>query len=161
RRGRRPDCKIHRRLPRKACPRRVTDCLFLHLSIEQLSIGAVALALELIKGNESQGGGVDAIAQSAFLARAVWEDMTEMAVAMTGANLSPNHVMAGVSLLDHIFRLDRPGETRPAAVAVKLVKRSEQRLARYDVHVNTRLFVVPISIIKWPFRPVTLRHLVL
>src|SRR5215510_12194774 len=87
--------------------------------------------------------------------------MAKMAVAMTGANLSPNHAMAGVSLLDHIFRLDRPGEARPARVTVKLVDRSKQRLARHDIHVNTRIFVVPIGVIKWWFCSVTLRHLIL
>src|SRR5215468_11700161 len=87
--------------------------------------------------------------------------MAKMAVAMTGANLNPSQAMAGVSLLDHIFRLDRPGEARPARVTVKLVDRSKQRLARHDIHVNTRLFVVPKGVIKRRFCCVTLRHLVL
>src|SRR5262245_24540277 len=87
--------------------------------------------------------------------------MAKMAFSMTGANLSPNQAMAGVSLLDHIFRLERPGEARPARVTVKLVERSKQRLARHDIHVNTRLFVVPKVVIKRRFCCVTLRHLVL
>src|SRR5215510_9433068 len=87
--------------------------------------------------------------------------MAKMAVAMTGANLSPNQAMAGVRLLDYIFKLERPGEARPARVTVKLVDRSKQRLARHDIHVNARLFVVPIGVIKWWFCSVTLRHLVL
>src|SRR5215510_836837 len=87
--------------------------------------------------------------------------MAKMAVAMTGTNLSSDHSVAGVSILDHIFRLERPGEARPSRVAVKLVNRSKQRLARHDIHVNTRLFVVPIGVIKQRFCPVTLRHLVL
>src|SRR5262245_13930568 len=99
------------------------------LSLEQLEVGAVALALEFIKRNEAQGCGINAIAQAALLARAIGKDMAEMAVAMTGTNLGPNHAMGGVHLLDHIFRLDRPGETRPAGVTVILVNRSEQRLA--------------------------------
>jgi hypothetical protein len=40
-----------------------------------------------------------------LLGRAIVEDMAKMTVAMAGANLSPNHAMAGVSFLDHIFRL--------------------------------------------------------
>src|SRR5215475_7248595 len=87
--------------------------------------------------------------------------MAKMAVAMTGANLNPNQAMAGVSLLDHVFRLDRPGEARPARIAVKLVDRNKQRLARHDIHVNTRLFVVPIGVIKRRFCSVTLRRMVL
>src|SRR5262245_50351119 len=87
--------------------------------------------------------------------------MAKMAFAMTGANLSPNQAMAGVGLLDHIFGLDRPGEARPARAAVKLVDRSKQRLARHDIHVNARLFVVPIGVIKRRLCRVTLRHLVL
>src|SRR5262245_66646601 len=87
--------------------------------------------------------------------------MAKMAVALTGANLSPNQAMAGVRLLDHIFRLERLGEARPARVTVKLVNRSKQRLARHDIHVNTRLFVVPIGVIKRRFCRVTLRHLIL
>src|SRR5262245_24979687 len=87
--------------------------------------------------------------------------MAKMAVAMNGANLSSDHAVTGVSLLDHIFRLERPGEARPAGVAVKLVDRSKQRLARHDVHVNARLCVVPIGVIKRRLCCVTLRHLVL
>src|SRR5262245_55998187 len=80
---------------------------------------------------------------------------------MTGASLSSDHAVAGVSLLDHILRVERPGEARPARVTVKLVNRSKQRLARDDIHVNTRLFVVPVGVIKRRFCRVTLRHLVL
>jgi hypothetical protein len=87
--------------------------------------------------------------------------MAKMAGAMTGANLSPNHGTAGVSLLDQVFRLERRGETRPARAAVKRVNRSEQPLARHDIHANTWLFVVPIVVIKWPFCFVTLRRLLL
>src|SRR5262249_48871562 len=91
----------------------------------------------------------------------IGEDMARMAVPMTGANLSPNQAMAGVGLLDNIFRIERRGEARPARVTVKLVNRSKQRLARHYIHVNTRLFVVPIGVIKRRFCSVTLRHLVL
>ncbi len=87
--------------------------------------------------------------------------MAEMAAAMTEANLSPNHAMAGVNILDHIFWLDRLGEARLARVAVKFVNRSKQWLARHDIHVNTWLLVVPIGIIKRRFCFVTLCHTVL
>src|SRR5262245_22053867 len=87
--------------------------------------------------------------------------MAKMAFAMTGANLSQNQAMAGVSLLDHIFRLELPGEARPARATVKLVDRSKKRLARHDIHVNTRFFVVPIGVIERWFCSVTLRRLVL
>src|SRR5262245_29031631 len=80
---------------------------------------------------------------------------------MVGTNLRPNHAMAVVHLLNHIFRLYRPGETRPSGVTVILVNRREQRFAPYDIHVNTRLFVVPIGVIKRRLRSAALRHLIL
>ncbi len=54
-------------------------------------------------------------------------------------------------------------EARPTRAAVGVVHRSEQRLARGDIHVDAWLLVVPICIcvVEWPFRSVTLCHAVL
>src|SRR5262245_924350 len=154
-------------MPQKQPPARIARSvdavmsLLLVLTLEQLTVDAIALALELIQGNETQRGGIDAVAQAARLAWAIGEDMAEVAVPMTGANLGPNHPEAAVRVLDHILRLERPGEARPTGVAVGLVARGEQRFARHDVHVTSRLFAVPLGVFKGPLRPVMLRHTVL
>lgn len=87
--------------------------------------------------------------------------MAEMAAAMSGAHLGPSHAVARISVLDNIFGPNRLRKARPTRAAVELVHRSEQRLARDGVHVNAGLLVVPISVVKWPFRSVTLGHAVL
>ena len=51
--------------------------------------------------------------------------------------------MGGVALLDNVGRFDRGGETGPAAAAVELLGRGEQRLAGDDVDVEAGFVVVP------------------
>src|SRR5215471_5909978 len=81
-----------------------------------------------------------------------------MAVAMRGTHFSATHA---VRELLHVGWINRLGEGRPAAPGVELVGRSEQRLARHDVDVDTRLFVVQIFSTSGAFRRALLRYAIL
>ena len=121
------------------------------MSIEEFAVASIARALELIKGNEAQRRGIDAVAQAACLAWTIGEDMAKVAVPLTGANFSSSHAVAIVSLLHHVLRFEWLGEARPTRGAVELVDRSKQRLAGHDVYVNAWFFVIPIGILKGSF----------
>src|SRR5271166_4533032 len=114
----------------------------------ELAEGAVTLALQVIERDEAQRRGVDAVAHAARLARAVGEHVAKVAVPVRRPDLRPDHAVALVGVLDHVARLDRHREARPAGVAVVLVDRSEQRLAGHDVHVNAGFLVVPVLVLE-------------
>src|SRR3954447_2213829 len=84
-----------------------------------------------------------------------------MAISMSRTNLGSNHSVACIMILDHVFGLDRLGEARPARTTLKFVSGSKQRLARDNVHINPRFFIVTVGVIKRPLRPATLRNTVL
>ena len=46
-------------------------------------------------------------------------------------------------------------------MAVKFIDRSEQWFARHHVHINARLFVVPIGVVKGALSPISLSNAVL
>src|SRR6185312_847684 len=151
-------------MPQKQPPARMARSvaeamvLFLPVECEQLAVFAVAFLLEIVEMDEAQRGRIDAIAQAAFGAWAIGKEMSEMAVAIAGANLGPDHAVAGVAVFDDILRLDRPGEARPAGAAVEFVDRGEERLAGHHVDVDPGLLVVPIGVVEGPLRPVLLGH---
>src|SRR6185312_8192244 len=119
-----------------------------NLFVKQFTVLAIAFLFQFGEWNEAQRCRVDAIAQPAALARTVIEQMTQMAVAVLGADLGADHAVAGVVFFDHVGSLDRFAETRPAAVALEFVERSEQRLARHDVHVQARFTVFVKSVVE-------------
>src|SRR5580693_9346060 len=51
--------------------------------------------------------------------------VAQVAVAVGGADLGPDHQVAEVPVLDHVAGLDRHREARPAGLAVVLVNRCE------------------------------------
>ena len=73
-------------------------------TVEELPVFAVSLGFEVLVGDEPEGGRVDAVAQAAFLGRAVVEDMAEMTVPVGRANLGPDHPVAPIFLLHDIVR---------------------------------------------------------
>ena len=96
------------------------------------------------RGDEAQRSGVDAIAQAAAIARAIVEDVAEMAVAVGRADLGADHAVRDVAQFVDIGRLDRLREARPAAADFKLVGRGKQRLARDDIDIDAGLLVMQI-----------------
>src|SRR5579872_3121897 len=87
--------------------------------------------------------------------------MPQVRVAVGGPYLGSGHEVAAVRLGLDVLRLERAGKAGPARPGVELVEGAEQRLARDDVHVDARLVVVPVRVLKRPLRGVLLRHLVL
>ena len=75
--------------------------------IEDVSVLPVPLGLELVVGDESKGGRVDAVPEATLLGRAVIEDMAEMAVALGRTNFGPDHPVRPVDVLHHV--LPAPG----------------------------------------------------
>src|SRR3954468_2011696 len=84
-----------------------------------------------------------------------------MTVTMARPDFRPRHAVADLGILYNIFALDRFSETRPARMAVKFIDRSEQWFARHHVHINARLFVVPIGVVKGALSPISLSNAVL
>jgi hypothetical protein len=67
---------------------------------------------------------------------------------MGRANFGPHHPVAPILTLDHVARLQRHREARPAAAAVVLLRRGEQRLARHHIDVDACLLVVPELVVE-------------
>ena len=63
---------------------------------------------------------------------------------MGRAHLGADHAVRRVAQFVDVGGLDGLGEARPATARFELVRRGEQRLARYDVDIDTRLLVVQI-----------------
>src|ERR1043166_7366510 len=87
--------------------------------------------------------------------------MAKVTVSMSRAHLGSSNAVAGVHVLDHVFRFDRLRKARPTRAAVELVHRSEQWLAPPDIDIESWLFVVPVFVLKRSLRAVLLRDPVL
>jgi len=118
---------------------------------KQAQIFAISLLLQFFFGDEPQGGGVDAVSQAGGR-RPIGKEMPEMRIAMFASHLGAGHKKAAILFFLNIVRLKRPGEAGPAGAGSKLVLRAEKRLAGYDVHVDTFLFIVPVFISKGRLR---------
>jgi hypothetical protein len=75
------------------------------MSVEDLPILAVSFCLEVLVGDESKGGRVDAVAQATFLGGAITEDVAEVTVTMGRANFGPDHPVAPIFVLHDVPRL--------------------------------------------------------
>jgi hypothetical protein len=87
--------------------------------------------------------------------------MAEMAISMCGPNLFERHAIARIGVFDNIVSIDGLCEAWPPRVAVEFVYGCEQRLTGHYINVDTRLFVVPVFVLKWPFGSIALRYAVL
>src|SRR5262249_18072019 len=92
--------------------------------------------------HEAQRRGIDAIAQSALRTRSVIEDMAQVAVAGCGADFGTDHSVRGIPQFVDCRGRNGPREARPATARFVLGRRPKQRLAGYDVNVDTGLVVV-------------------
>ena len=78
---------------------------------------------------EVERGAVDAIAQPAFLARAVGENVAQVPFALRADDFGADHAVADVAmLLDRAFS-GRAAEAGPAGAGIELGVAFEQRLA--------------------------------
>src|SRR6185437_7612056 len=128
---------------------------------KQFTVLAIAFLFQIGDGDEAQRCGVDAVTQPAAIARAVIENVAQMAVAVLRAHFGANHARAGVVFLDHVGGFDRLAEARPAAMALELVERGQQRLAGHDVHVQTGRVVIVEFIVERSFGGRFLGHAIL
>src|SRR3546814_12347313 len=64
-------------------------------TLHLVEIGAIALGLHSVAGNEAQGRGVDAVAKPAAVLRAIGEHMAEVAGALRRAHLGAEHAQVG------------------------------------------------------------------
>jgi len=76
------------------------------------------------------------------------EDVAQVAVAVARAHLGAEHAVAGVVLLHHALDLHGAGKAGPAAAAVELVQRAEQRFAGNDVDVQAGRGVRVVEIVE-------------
>src|ERR1700678_1524359 len=162
-----PGClRIRSCMPQKQPPARIAcSCvamrLLLSLILKYFAIFAVACSFEFVERDETERRRVDAVAQPALVARAVIKQVAKMAVGVRRAHFGANHAVRGVGVFLHVFGLDRLGEARPPAMAVKFIERRKQRLARNDIHVNPRLLVIVKFVLKRTLGGALLRHPVL
>src|SRR5438093_2166817 len=80
---------------------------------------------------------------------------------MSGPNFGALHEQRAVGLLLDVARIERAREARPAGAGFELVGRAEQRLTRYDVHVDPFLMIVPVRVLEGSLRRFVLRDFVL
>src|SRR5215472_3168061 len=74
--------------------------------------------------------------------------MPEVTVTVRGADLSALHPVRRIAERDHVFLNQGFRETRPSGVTVEFILRSKQRLARNNVYVYSRLFIVAEFILE-------------
>src|SRR5436190_3674022 len=90
---------------------------------------------------EDQRGGVEAVAQSSW-ARAVLEDMAEMAIAARAENFDACHAMGVIGVVDDVFRRDRFEKAGPTGAGIELGISGKQWQSATDAGINTGLFVI-------------------
>src|SRR5262249_32253830 len=129
--------------PQKQPPARMARSSIIEI-LHLVQVSPITLGLHIIAMDEPQRGRVDAIAQSAAVARPVGKYVPEMAVAVSRAHLGARHAVRSVPEFVDIGRLNGLGEAGPAASRFKLVGRSEQRLTRHDIDVDARFLVIQI-----------------
>ena len=107
-----PSCVVHRQ-PGEQTGRRAVEQNSPEAVLKKLLKLPQPRRFQLLFRNESQGSGVDAIAQAGGL-RAVGKDMAEVSVAGLGADLRPNHPVAFVYDLHNLVRIERLGKAWPS-----------------------------------------------
>src|SRR5215471_15290058 len=133
----------------------------LFLLFEKRKVLAVAFFLQFLDRDEPEGGGVDAITQTALVGRAIIEHVAEMRIAFTATHFSAFHTKRAVRFFVHVVLVDRFGETRPAAAAVEFVERREKRFAADNIDIDPCLVIVPILVAKRRLGPALLGHAIL
>ncbi len=109
---------------------------------------------------EIEGSGVDAESLPGRLARAVIEDVPEVTAAGSAEDLGAPHPEGRVVVEDDIA-FDRPVKTRPAAIAVELRVRREDRRATRGAGIHAALVIEIELPRKWSFGPFLTQHMVL
>src|SRR4029079_14942030 len=77
--------------------------------------------------------------------------------------LARAHLRRAIGLFDlaHVLGHERFGKARPASPRIELILRAEKRFARHDIHINSRLMIVPVGVMERWFRSAVVRYLIL
>src|SRR3954447_8852789 len=87
--------------------------------------------------------------------------MSEVTVTVRGADLYALHSVRRIVKLNHVFRNQGSREARPSGVTLEFIVRNKQGLARNNVHVYSRLFIVPVFVLERALRGALLRNPIL
>src|SRR5262249_35739019 len=125
--------------------------LLLFLFGEELLVLGKACLIELVLGDELEGGAVDAVAQAGLVPRAVVEGVAEVTAAAGGLHFDAAHAVRVVLVLAHGCLLEGLPKARPAGAGIEFVHAGEEGFAADDVHVDAGLVVVPVGILEGRF----------
>jgi hypothetical protein len=98
-------------------------------------------------------GGIDAVAHTSFVARAVFEEVAQMGIAPGANYLDPLHSETGVITQLDIALTDHVPETGPARSGMELGIGREQVVAAGGANVHAILFGIDVFTSKRPFCP--------
>ena len=90
----------------------------------------------MFQRDEFQTCAVDAVAQSAFVLRAVGEDVSQVRIGGMAAHFGTAHVVAEIVVFGNGGGVNRASEARPAAAGIEFVGGAEQGFTADDVHIN-------------------------
>lgn len=123
-------------------------------------IARQALGFEVIRVDEIQGCGIDAVAQTCWC-RAILENMSQMTAIKGAVDLGAGHAMAVVDCGAHIPGCHRIPEAGPACARVVFVGRAEQRDLCSGKNVETGFLVIVVGVAKWGFGAVRTHYMIL
>src|SRR5918999_6146 len=99
--------------PQKQPPARMARSLVIGI-LHLVQVSPITLGLHIVAMDEPQRGRVDAITQSAAVARPIGKYVPEMAVAVCRPHLGARHAVRGVPQFVDMGGFNGPGEARPA-----------------------------------------------
>src|SRR5262245_7438151 len=142
------------------CGREKLRLILAFLRLKEREIFAVALFPQFLHRNKAKRGGVHTEPLTGR-GRAVIKDVAEMGIARFPPDLGALHPVRSIALFRHAVWLNRLREARPTRAAIEFVERAEQRCARDDVDIDSRVVIVPVGVVKRSFRAAFTRHLIL
>ena len=125
--------------------------LFFFRLLKKEFVGLVALFLEILHGDEAEGGGVDA-EPLASGSGTVWKQVSEVGIAFGGADFDAFHAVGIIFFFDDDVLFNGAGEAGPSGAGIKFVFGTEERLAGDNGDVNALAVVVPIFVFEGRFR---------
>src|ERR1041385_4346248 len=112
------------------------------LLFEERQIFSVAFFLQFFHRNEAQRGRIDAITLTCR-SRPVGENVAEVRIAFARTHFGAVHAESAIGFLRYARLVDWLGKTGPAAAAVELVARTEERFAAHNIDINSVAVLVP------------------
>jgi hypothetical protein len=79
--------------------------------------------------------------------------MSQVGVAKPGSHLDPVKPMGVIGKLADELKGDRSYKAGPAGPGIELIQGGEKGLSAYDIHIDSGLMMVPVSVPKRGFCP--------